>query len=284
MERTVEFLEKLGVCAVPYHGQMAADVRRRNQERWMSDEARVLVGTIAFGLGINKASVRAVIHLSLPKSIEQYYQEAGRAGRDGRPSDCVLLWQARDAGLLAHFIEEITDPAERERSWQRYHTIRRFAESNTCRHLQICLHFGETPRWTSCDVCDVCGSTVPWLPPATSKTAQSTPPAKSKGGTAHAPRAVVSPPPPPEDDWHTRSIDPELFERLRQWRREKAQNRPAFVVMHDSSLEALCQIQPTSLVALRTVPGFGVHKTATYGPELLELLRHFQSDTRDKKR
>ena len=75
----------------------------------MSDEVRVLVGTIAFGLGINKAAVRAVIHLSLPKSIEQYYQEAGRAGRDGLPADCVLLWQKRDAGLLAHFIEQISD-------------------------------------------------------------------------------------------------------------------------------------------------------------------------------
>ena len=146
VEATADFLQGKGIPAIAYHGQMEADERRRNQERWMSDEVRVLVGTIAFGLGINKAAVRAVIHLSLPKSIEQYYQEAGRAGRDGLPADCVLLWQKRDAGLLAHFIEQITDPAEKERAWQRYHEIRGFVESKTCRHLQICRHFGETPE------------------------------------------------------------------------------------------------------------------------------------------
>jgi ATP-dependent DNA helicase RecQ len=163
VEETVAFLAAEGIRAIGYHGKMDSATRRRNQEKWMSDEVPVLVGTVAFGLGINKAAVRAVIHLSLPKSIEQYYQEAGRAGRDGLPADCVLLWQKRDAGLLAHFIEQLSDSKEHERGWQRYHIIRNFVDSSCCRHRQICLHFGETPKWSSCGACDACGYEIEWL-------------------------------------------------------------------------------------------------------------------------
>src|SRR5580693_3345775 len=163
VDQTVDFFAERRIAAVPYHGQMETAARRRNQERWMNDEVRVLVGTIAFGLGINKPAVRAVIHTSLPKSIEQYYQEAGRAGRDGLPADCVLLWQPKDAGLLAYFIDQLNDPAEKQRAWQRYHSIRQFVESARCRHLQICAHFGQTPKWQRCEMCDVCGNTPEWL-------------------------------------------------------------------------------------------------------------------------
>ncbi len=163
VEETVAVLAEAGISAIAYHGKMDSATRRRNQEKWMSDEVPVLVGTVAFGLGINKAAVRAVIHLSLPKSIEQYYQEAGRAGRDGLPADCVLLWRKKDAGLLAHFIEQVGDPAERERGWQRYRIIRSFVESKGCRHRQICVHFGESPKWQSCGACDVCGCEIKWL-------------------------------------------------------------------------------------------------------------------------
>ncbi len=163
VESTVDFLEENGIPSIGYHGKMNPADRRRNQERWMADEVRVLVGTIAFGLGINKAAVRAVIHLSLPKSIEQFYQEAGRAGRDGLAADCVLLWQKKDAGLHAYFIGEINDPEEKERAWQRYHEIRGFVEADICRHQRVCGHFGENKKWTSCGACDVCGYEPAWL-------------------------------------------------------------------------------------------------------------------------
>ena len=236
----------------------------------MADEVRVLVGTIAFGLGINKASVRAVIHLSLPKSIEQYYQEAGRAGRDGLPAECILLWQKRDAGLLAHFIEQVEDPAEKERAWQRYHTIRRFVESNACRHRQICLHFGENPKWTTCGACDACGCESEWL-------------GKSIRAEQRRPLLLSVPPPAPAPS-AAAGPDPELRECLREWRRTtaKQQGVPAFVVMHDTSLDEVCRRRPASISELLSISGFGEHKAALYGSQIFELLQRFRGAARPR--
>jgi len=277
VEETVEFLEEKGIPAIGYHGKMDSDTRRRNQEMWMADDVRVLVGTVAFGLGINKADVRAVIHLSLPKSIEQYYQEAGRAGRDGLPADCLLLWQKRDAGLLAHFIGQITDPEEKERGWQRYHEIRGFVESTVCRHRRICLHFGEVPKWDSCQACDVCGYMPAWLNPPVAK---SPPRSKKRAAPVPAVREVAAPASrhPKAPAASDSSVSSDLREYLREWRRTtaKQQGVPAFVVMHDTTLDEICRLQPASPAALLEVTGIGERKLEVYGRQMLEALERFR--------
>jgi len=269
VEETVDFLEDHDISAVGYHGKMGTEDRSRNQERWMSDEVRVLVGTIAFGLGINKAAVRAVIHLSLPKSIEQYYQEAGRAARDGGSADCVLLWQKKDAGLLGFFANQITDVEERNRAWERYRIIREFVESKRCRHRQICSHFGETPKWEGCGSCDVCGSVAEWMvrPVALEKPAVA-------GKKRLRPQPVVG--------LAAGSEAEELREYLREWRRAMAKETsvPAYIVLHDSSLEEICRRQPKFLAELLEIPGIGERKAEVYGQKILNALEIFRRGAR----
>jgi ATP-dependent DNA helicase RecQ len=286
VEETVEYLEENGIAAIPYHAKMESSMRRQNQERWMSDEVRVLVGTIAFGLGINKLAVRAVIHLSLPQSIEQYYQEAGRAGRDGRPADCVLLWQKRDHILLEYFINKISDDAERERASGRKRVIGRFADSHGCRHRQICLHFGETPKWENCGSCDNCGTKPEWLKQETIRVALPQIAARQAAFPPKSPPSLYTPmlrsERPRVRDAVPAEANPVLAEYLREWRRNMARENkvPAYIILHDSTLEELCRRRPANFAELNQVPGIGEKKAEVYGAEILQALRNFGEGAR----
>src|SRR5436309_10809009 len=150
-----EKLTKDGIKALPYHAGMESRERTRNQEAFLRDDARVITATIAFGMGINKPNVRFVIHHDLPKNIEGYYQETGRAGRDGLPSECVLLFSAGDVVKQRRFIEEKSESEQRV-AHEQLRTMIAYAETRECRSSTLLRYFGENYSQSSCNGCDNC--------------------------------------------------------------------------------------------------------------------------------
>src|SRR5581483_3119434 len=129
-ERLAEGLAAKGFAARAYHAGLEAGERSRNQEAFLRDDTRIICATIAFGMGINKPNVRWIIHHDLPKNIEGYYQETGRAGRDGLPGDCLLLFSAGDVAKQTHFLDEITDEQEQQIARAQLRQIVHYAESS----------------------------------------------------------------------------------------------------------------------------------------------------------
>ena len=154
-ESLAQKLTSSGIPALPYHAGLEGSERTYNQERFRRDDVRVICATIAFGMGIDKPNVRYVVHYDLPKSLESYYQETGRAGRDGLPADCMLFFSASDAAKLRGFLDE-KEERERALALEALRLMTGYAESAECRRAVLLRHFGETLAAGACTGCDNC--------------------------------------------------------------------------------------------------------------------------------
>lgn len=276
VDELADTLRAAGITAASYHAGMENDERAASQEAFVRDEARVMVATNAFGMGIDKSDVRFVVNSGLPLSLEEYYQEAGRAGRDGEPAECYLLWSRGDIRTCHFFIDNTEFPPETPRA-ERETLLRNrerllsamigYAMSDSCLRARVLRYFGQDASTlgggaAGCGGCSVCLGTSPdeYLRAARPRRAFG-----STGSGGYRTRVLPS-------EAEVTDEDERLFQRLRALRKQLADEYhvPPYMIFSDATLRAMVRRRPANVEELLEVSGVGRTKLQRYGEAFLE--------------
>jgi len=248
-ENLAEKLRNKGFNALPYHAGLTPEIRKKNQELFIKDQVNIITATIAFGMGIDKPNVRLIIHQTFPKTLEGYYQEIGRAGRDGLSSDCVLLYAPGDKRKHEFFIDKIEDSVSKANAQQKLRQVMNYCEDKFCKRKHILKYFGEIyPQ----DNCASCSSCMDFEQEAE----------KQQKLTKEKIHVV-------------KEYDKELFEKLRALRMKLAIERKVapFIIFGDISLREMAIKFPADERAFLNIKGVGQQKLKDFGQAFMDEIK-----------